>query len=95
MTEESTVVLACPVGPTINLDSKYYKLVDQMESLTEAPPSLIEAVSLTVKGPVKFVADTVIKGDVLVKNGTASSFIVQHMTDSVHVECLMTGGGRC
>eukprot|EP00884_Botryococcus_braunii_P016951 jgi/Botrbrau1/393/Bobra.110_2s0048.1 len=70
VTEESTVVLACPVGPTINLDSKYYKLVDQMESLTEAPPSLIEATSLTVKGPVKFVADTVIKGDVLVNNET-------------------------
>lgn len=66
-------MLACPVGPTINLDSKHYKLVDQMESLTEAAPSLIEAKSLTVKGPVKFVAETVIKGDVLVNNGEISS----------------------
>jgi hypothetical protein len=33
----------------VKLDDKFYKLVDQMEMLTAAPPSLINATSLTVK----------------------------------------------
>ncbi len=69
VTEESTVVLVGPVGPLVNLDTKFYKLVDQMESLTDAPPSLIDTKSLTVKGPVKFISGITIKGDVLVNNG--------------------------
>ena len=69
VTKESTVVLAVPSCPMIKLDDKYYKLVDKMEALTEAPPSLIGAKSLTVKGPVKFVKGVVIKGDVTFENG--------------------------
>ena len=57
----------------IKLDDKYYKLVDKMESLTEAPPSLIGCKSLTVKGPVKFVKGVVIKGDVTFENGRGNS----------------------
>ena len=57
----------------IKLDDKYYKLVDKMESLTEAPPSLVGCKSLTVKGPVKFVKGVVIKGDVTFENGRANS----------------------
>ena len=69
VTEESTVVLAGAKGPLVKLDDKYYKLVDKMESLTEAPPSLLHADSLTVKGPVRFLAGTSIAGDVLITNG--------------------------
>lgn len=69
VTKESTVVLAVASCPMVKLDDKYYKLVDKMESLTEAPPSLIHAKSLTVKGPVKFVKGVVIKGDVTFENG--------------------------
>lgn len=53
----------------IKLDDKYYKLVDKMEALTDAPPSLIGAKNLTVKGPVKFVKGVVIKGNVTLENG--------------------------
>lgn len=63
------MVLAVPSCPMIKLDDKYYKLVDKMESLTEAPPSLIGAKNLTVKGPVKFVKGVVIKGNVTLENG--------------------------
>ena len=69
VTKESTVVLTVPSCPLVKLDDKYYKLVDKMEALTEAPPSLINAKSLTVKGPVKFVKGVVIKGDVTFENG--------------------------
>lgn len=69
VTKESTVVLAVPSCPMIKLDDKHYKLVDKMEALTEAPPSLIACKSLTVKGPVKFVKGVVIKGDVTFENG--------------------------
>ncbi len=40
--------------PLVKLDDAHYKLVDQMEALVEAPPSLKQASSLTVKGAVKF-----------------------------------------
>ena len=69
VTEQKTVVLDMPQGPVVKLDDKYYKLVDKMDSLTLAAPSLKEANSLTVKGPVKFQPGVVIKGSVLVVNG--------------------------
>lgn len=69
VTEASTVVLAVPKAPLVKLDDKHYKLVDKMEALTEATPSLLKATSLTVKGPVRFVAGTSIEGDVLIANG--------------------------
>ena len=64
------MVLAVPHAPSVKLDDKYYKLVDKMEALTEAPPSLKDAKSLTVKGPVLFRKGCVFKGDTLVVNGT-------------------------
>ena len=70
VTEAHTVVLAAPKGPLVKLDDKHYKLVDKMDALTDAVPSLIHATSLTVKGPVRFQAGTSFTGDVLVTNGT-------------------------
>ena len=69
VTEASTVVLACSACPLVKLDDKHYKLVDKMEALVRAPPSLRAAKSLTVKGPVRFVQGTSIEGDCLVVNG--------------------------
>lgn len=63
------MVLDTKLGPIVKLDDKYYKLVDKMDALTEAPPSLKNATSLTVKGPVKFQKGVVIHGAVLVVNG--------------------------
>ncbi|CAK0781252.1 hypothetical protein CVIRNUC_005325 [Coccomyxa viridis] len=68
VTEAHTVVLAAPKGPLVKLDDKHYKLVDKMDALTQAVPSLIHATSLTVKGPVRFQAGTSFAGDVLVTN---------------------------
>ena len=67
------MVLAAPKGPLVKLDDKHYKLVDKMDALTEAVPSLIHASSLTVKGPVRFQAGTSFTGDVLVTNGELGS----------------------
>ena len=69
MTEASTVVLACGACPLVKLDDKYYKLVDKLEALVHAPPSLRAAKSLTVKGPVRFVQGTSIEGECLIVNG--------------------------
>lgn len=73
VTEEKTVVLNTNQAPIISLDDKYYKLVDKMDSLTLAAPSLKDAKSLTVKGPVKFEKGVVIKGEVLIVNGEPSA----------------------
>lgn len=69
VTAAKTVVLDTAQGPVVKLDDKFYKLVDKMDKLTIAPPSLKDAKSLTVKGPVKFQKGVVIKGDVLIVNG--------------------------
>ena len=53
----------------MKLDDKHYKLVDKMEALTLRAPSLVGAKALTVKGPVKFVPGTTIKGEVTITNG--------------------------
>ena len=45
------------------------RLVDQMEALTPAVPSLIHCTSLEVRGPVEFRAGVVVRGKVTVENG--------------------------
>jgi hypothetical protein len=68
VTEKSTLELATGSAPIVKLDDKHYKLVDKMEALTLRPPSLVGAKALTVKGPVKFVPGTTIKGEVTITN---------------------------
>ena len=45
------------------------RLVDQLEALTPAVPSLAKCTSLTVKGPVRFEEGVVVEGDVTLANG--------------------------
>ncbi|KAI3426193.1 hypothetical protein D9Q98_008570 [Chlorella vulgaris] len=77
VTEESTVVLAAPVPPLIKLDDKHYKLVDQLEALTPAVPSLFNCKSLTVKGRVKFESGVAIVGDVTLTNSSDKAVAVR------------------
>lgn len=62
--EDATIQAVTDKVPLVKLDDTHYKLVDQMEALVEASPSLIHATSLTVKGPIKFAAGVIIEGDV-------------------------------
>jgi UDP-N-acetylglucosamine pyrophosphorylase len=41
LSEESVVRLRAEQVPTVKLDDKHYKLVDRMEALVQAPPSLL------------------------------------------------------
>jgi UDP-N-acetylglucosamine pyrophosphorylase len=71
LTPASTVELAVPQQPLIKLDDKFYKLVDMMESLVEAYPSLLDCKSLKVTGAVKFAPGVAVKGHVeVVNNGS-------------------------
>jgi UTP--glucose-1-phosphate uridylyltransferase/phosphoglucomutase len=56
LTPETTIVLApgLKAAPLVKLDDAHYKLVDQLDGLVPAVPSLIGCTSLTVKGPVRF-----------------------------------------
>ncbi len=85
------MVLAAPKGPLVKLDDKHYKLVDKMDALTQAVPSLIHATSLTVKGPVRFQAGTSFAGDVLVTNGAAAE--IRRPTS--HDTCLRKAAVLC
>ena len=59
--------------PALDLDSKHYKLVDQLDALTPGgAPSLLNCESLTVKGAVEFSAKNVFKGKVTVTNAVSA-----------------------
>lgn len=69
VTPEHTVVLASgEKGPLVKLDDKHYKLVDKMDALVKAPPSMKECTSLTVQGKILFSPGVLLKGDVKLKN---------------------------
>ncbi|RMZ53938.1 hypothetical protein APUTEX25_004963, partial [Auxenochlorella protothecoides] len=77
ITQASTVELSDVAAPAVKLDDGHYKsvegvggLVDKMDALVKTVPSLWQATSLTVKGPVRFEAGVVIKGDVTLINST-------------------------
>ncbi|KAL6783866.1 UGP1 [Auxenochlorella protothecoides x Auxenochlorella symbiontica] len=70
ITQASTVELSDVAAPAVKLDDAHYKLVDKMDALVKTVPSLWQATSLTVKGPVRFEAGVVIKGDVTLINST-------------------------
>ncbi len=67
LTSDHRVVLHpdCKQAPLIQLDNKYFKLIDDMESRFPAgPPSLRNCVSLKVSGDVTFGSNVVIEGRV-------------------------------
>ncbi len=53
-----------PFLPKIELDALYYDTVEKFETLFKDIPSLVEANSLTIEGPVQFQEATSIKGSV-------------------------------
>lgn len=82
ITPAATVEATVAAVPLVKLDDKYFKLVDQMERLAPRAPSLVGASSLTVKGPVRFGAGIVIKGDVTLECSSASPVTIQATTFS-------------
>ncbi len=80
VTPDGRVVLAESrrgVPPAIDLDSKHYKLVDQLDAACpDGVPSLIECEQLTVRGPVQFASGTAIRGCVELINDTPDRVLV-------------------
>lgn len=54
VTPEHTIVATTGKIPVVKLDDKHYKLVDSMDALVKASPSMIECTSLTVTGKIAF-----------------------------------------
>ena len=65
---DSTLAPAVDPVPLADLDAKHYKLVDALDALVEAPPSLVACRSVRVKGRVKFPPGVTLRGDVLIAN---------------------------
>jgi UTP--glucose-1-phosphate uridylyltransferase/phosphoglucomutase len=61
ITPAATVEATVARVPLVKLDDAHYKLVDKLERLVKAEPSLKACSSLTVKGPVRFGEGVVIK----------------------------------
>lgn len=91
ITSAATVEAVVEAVPLVKLDDAYFKLVDKMERMTPYVPSLKQATSLTVKGPVCFGPGVVITGAVTltaegsepisVSNATYSggSYVLKHI----------------
>lgn len=62
----------------IDLDPQFYAKIDLFDQrFAQGTPSLIECVSLKIRGDVKFESDVTIKGDVALTNTTGSQVIVK------------------
>lgn len=63
----------CLNAPIVSLDSKHFKLVQQLEAalVGKDVPSLVQCSRLTVKGPVAFASNVIFVGDVTVVNESA------------------------
>jgi UDP-N-acetylglucosamine pyrophosphorylase len=74
LTDDWRILLANPGsarGPVVDLDSEYYRLVDQLDqALAAGLPSLKDCADLTVRGPVLFSKANLFLGKVTVSNPT-------------------------
>ncbi len=61
----------------VSLDSKFYKLINQMEARIPHTPSLLECERLTVNGDVKFGKNVTFKGEVEVKNDSVEQMKIE------------------
>lgn len=71
--EDHVLVLNPACGgktPIVDLDSKKFKLVQQLEALISSYPSMVNCTTLTVKGRVTLSSDNTIIGNVSVVNTT-------------------------
>jgi len=57
-------------APVVKLDDDHYKLVDKLEALVSASPSLVSCSGVTVKGPVRFLPGTTLKGKCVFTNNS-------------------------
>ncbi|XRB03025.1 UTP--glucose-1-phosphate uridylyltransferase [Pycnococcus provasolii] len=71
-------------SPVVKLDDDHYKLVDKLDALVEAAPSLSACTKLTVQGPVRFVAGTTLKGSCRIVNHGADAVTLPPKT---YVDC--------
>ena len=71
VTEDWRIALQRSDGqpPAIDLDPKYFKLVDQLDaSLAGGVPSLKDCRGLVIRGPVAFSSENIFQGDVSITN---------------------------
>lgn len=75
-------------GPIIDLDTRYYKQIDDLEArFPGGVPSLIHCSVLNVKGDIKFGGDVTVKGNVHLENNSGKQVSIKN--DSI-VENTMT-----
>jgi UTP--glucose-1-phosphate uridylyltransferase len=77
VTKDATVALAYAQAPLVRLDDAHYKLVDQIDALVAASPSLKDSFALTVVGAVRFEAGAVVKGEVTLRNAAPGPVAVR------------------
>ncbi len=64
--------------PVVTLDSKYYKLIQDLESrFPEGVPSLLNCKSLSIEGDIKFGKNVVIEGDVQLSNASKDQVVIE------------------
>lgn len=61
----------------VNLDSDFYKMIDELEERIPHTPSLLECERLTVKGDVKFGKNIIVKGEVEITNENKNQMVIQ------------------
>jgi len=78
LTDDGRIVLAKgrTAPPTIRLDQRYFKLLDEFDRrFTAGPPSLVGCDSLRIDGDVSFGKGVVIEGEIAIRGGAEPSRI--------------------
>jgi UTP--glucose-1-phosphate uridylyltransferase len=86
VTDDHRIVLdpSRSAPPFVQLDSTYYKLIDDMEiHFPHGAPSLRHCKSLTVSGDVYFGRHVVLEGDVRVDNPSDAAM---RIADNTHIQ---------
>jgi len=66
--------------PSVDLDPRFFKTIQDFEARITAPLSLVSARSLTVRGDVRFGSGVVIKGDVVIDHAGPEPLVLSDVT---------------
>jgi UTP--glucose-1-phosphate uridylyltransferase len=84
LTKDYRVVLDAHHRPVVDLDKRYYRLIDELDHrFPHGAPSLRECLALEVSGDVHFGQDVIIRGKVVIRNPDE---VAMHIADHTILE---------
>ena len=79
LTEDYRVEPVRPTPPDVQLDPRFFKMIDQLEErFPNGAPSLVDCERLVIHGDVAFGAGVTIRGSVEIRNPSEMQLVIPH-----------------